>query len=298
MTARVVFSAMAIMALTACSTASDSNNAGADVGRAQDGERIVVGGDRPVTVHVPLGYDPAKPTPLVLLLHGYGVSGGIEDIYLGLTKVSEKRGFLYAHPDGTFDAKKQRFWNATPGCCNYDGSTVDDSAYLTSVIDDISARLNVDPKRVFLVGHSNGGFMAYRFACDKADRIAAIVSLAGATFLDPSQCAASQPVSVLEVHGTNDDEVFFDGDPTYPSAQATVGDWATIDGCDPTPVAAASLDIDAVLAGAETSVSRYAGCAKSSAVELWSIQGGTHIPAFSDDSRAMLVDWLLAHPKL
>ena len=57
---------------------------------------VVVGGDRPVTVHVPPGYDPAKPAPLLLVLHGYGSSGREEDAYLHLAKEAARRGYLYA----------------------------------------------------------------------------------------------------------------------------------------------------------------------------------------------------------
>src|SRR4051812_11197178 len=64
-----------------------------------------IGGDRPVPVHVPPGYVPGHPTPLVILLHGYGVAGWLEDLYLTLTPLSNDRGFLYAYPDGTVDGK-------------------------------------------------------------------------------------------------------------------------------------------------------------------------------------------------
>src|SRR5262249_9298088 len=152
---------------------------------------------------------------------------------------------------------------------------VDDSAYLSSLIDEIKARYTVDPKRVYFVGHSNGGFMSYRMACDHADQIAAIGSLAGAMWADTSKCKPSQPVSVLEIHGTADADVLYNGSVggKYPDAVTTVEDWATLDGCSLMPDnSAPPLDLDSSLMGAETTVQRYTqGCKAGGAAELWSI---------------------------
>jgi polyhydroxybutyrate depolymerase len=221
-----------------------------------------IGGDRPVDVTVPDGLPAGEKVPLVMLLHGYGVGGLVEELYMALRPLALKHGFVYAVPTGTVDSMGKYFWNATDACCNFDGSSVDDSAYLAGVIDEIVARYPVDPKRVFLVGHSNGGFMSYRMACDHADKIAAIASLAGAMWLDTAKCAPSQPVHVLQIHGTADADVAYDGSPGIPSAQTTVQDWATLDGCASAPdTSAPPLDLDTQLPGAETTVQRWAqGC--------------------------------------
>src|SRR5262249_37764283 len=159
------------------STSSSSGAGGA-------GGMPPIGGDRPVDVFVPDSVQPGVPAPLVILLHGYGVSGIVEELYMELQSMAAKKGFYYAHPTGTIDSQQDCFWNATDACCNFDGSAVDDVGYLMSVIHEIEARYTVDPKRVYLVGHSNGGFMTYRMACDHAETIAAIASLAGAMWLD------------------------------------------------------------------------------------------------------------------
>ena len=101
--------------------------------------------------------------------------------------LAEARGFLYCYPDGTIDRWGNRFWNATDACCDFGNTGVDDAGYLRGVIEEIARRFAVDRKRVYLIGHSNGGFMAYRMACQSADLIAGIASLAGTTFLEPSQ---------------------------------------------------------------------------------------------------------------
>jgi polyhydroxybutyrate depolymerase len=274
-------------------------DAGATADAAELGEP---GGSRPVTVHVPASYVAGVAAPLVILLHGYGVSGTLQDAYFGLTAQSDSRGFLYAYPDGTVDKKGRRFWNATDACCDLDGTKVDDSAYISSLIKDIQGRYTVDPKRVFLIGHSNGGFMSYRMACDHADQVAAIASLAGAMFSNVSRCNPTAPVSVLQIHGTADETVIFDGGSfgaPYPGAKTTVTDWATLDGCSTTPdTSAPPLDLDVKLAGAETTVAKYAsGCKPGGHAELWTIAGGAHLPALAPAFIKGVMDFLYAHPK-
>jgi len=257
---------------------------------------------RPFDVFVPTTYSTSTAMPLVILLHGYGASGAAQEAYFKLQALAEQRGFLYVHPDGTKDPGGSRFWNATDACCNLFGATVDDSAYLTSIIDHVQAKYSVDPKRIFLIGHSNGGFMSYRMACDHADMIAAIVSLAGATFADTSACKPSEPVSVLEIHGDADHTINYDGASiaghTYPGAKTTVSTWASFDGCDPALRSVGpKLDLEAKIAGAETSQSAFNGCRSGSAVELWTVAGGGHIPPLSATFPSDVIDFLLGHPK-
>lgn len=262
-----------------------------------------IGGSRPVVVHVPPGYDSHAPAPLVIMLHGFSSSGVIEETYLRLTAQSDARGFLYAYPDGTANQMGQRFWNATDACCNFEPPMIDDSAYLSDLISQIGARYSVDPKRVFFVGHSNGGFMAYRMACDHSDQIAAIVSLAGAMVSDLSKCPNPSPVNVLQIHGTADQTIPFAGGQNqghaFPGAATSVADWVDIDGCASTAdMSAPALDLDLLLPGNETTVSKYsAGCKPGGHVELWTIQGGSHIPALGPSFAGAVVDFLYAHPK-
>jgi polyhydroxybutyrate depolymerase len=289
--------------VTAPDAAGDDGGGETGSGDAPASTDGPIGGDRPVDVHVPPGYMPGVPAPLVLLLHGYSASGDVQDAYFGLTAVSDERGFLYAHPDGTMDAIGNRFWNATDACCSNATTTVDDSAYLSGLITQIEARYSVDPKRIFLIGHSNGGFMSHRMACDHADRIAAIASLAGAMYADVTQCHATEPVSVLQIHGTADAVIAYMGGMlqghAYPSAQTTVLDWALLDGCSLTlDTTAPPLDLEAALVGDETAVAKYGmDCRPGGHAELWTIQGGSHIPTLNPGFARSVVDFLFAHPK-
>ncbi len=261
-----------------------------------------IGGTRPVSVYVPKSYTCA-PMPLVFLLHGYTGTGARTENYVKLTAQAEARGFLYAYPDGTKDVPGNQFWNAIDACCNYYGSTVDDATYLSNLITEIGYHYNVDRKRVFLVGLSNGGSMSYRMACDHADQIAAIASLAGGTYADSANCKPTQPVAVLHIHGTADSTASYGGSTIggRPIAGAieSVTDWATFGGCSNTPDnSSLPLDLDTGLAGNETTVTRYgSGCRPGGHAELWTIVGGEHNPMFSPSFAPTVVDFLLSHAK-
>ncbi|MFK7920253.1 MAG: PHB depolymerase family esterase [Ilumatobacter sp.] len=258
--------------------------------------------DRPYDVFVPSAYDETTPTPLVLLLHGYTASGDIQEAYFQFEPLAESRGFLYVHPDGTVDPRGEQFWNATDACCAFGPNPPDDAAYLMAIIEQVSTEYNVDPKAVFLAGHSNGGFMSYRMACDHADTIAGIASLAGASFADIADCTPSEPVSVLQVHGTDDETIAFTGGAIigseYPSAAETVGYWSDYNGCDATPTSTADvLDLDSGIDGAESDIDAFAGCSQGTEVNLWTIDGGRHVPPVTEEFSAGVIDFLLAHPK-
>jgi polyhydroxybutyrate depolymerase len=252
-------------------------------------------------VVVPASYTTGTATALVVLLHGYGFDGATQSAYFGIQTEAERRGFLLVHPDGTKNALGKSFWNATDACCGYD-STVDDVAYITAIIDDVSAKYTVDPKRVFVIGHSNGGFMSYRMACDRAGRIAAIASLAGATFADTSKCDPSEPVSVLQVHGTADNTIEYQGGEIlgnrYPSAEQTVADWAAYNECSATATTGdATVDLLPAIEGAETTTKSYTGCPAGIGVELWSMDGAGHVPIPATTMVSAMLDFLFAHPK-
>ena len=243
------------------------------------------------------------PTPLIILLHGYTASGAIQDKLFGLSALADRYGFIAVAPDGTENQKKLKFWNAGSTCCDLDKSGVDDVAYLTTLITKIKAAYKIDDKRVFLFGHSNGGFMSHRLARDHSGMIAAIASLAGLDEERPS-LTPLQPVNVLQIHGTADTAVSYGpgtfalGDKPHAGAKQTVVNWAVRNGCAVDGVKAGTLDLDSGLEGAETDVVRHtAGCQLGGAAELWTINGGGHVPKISDQFTMLVVEWLLGHPK-
>jgi len=263
---------------------------------------------RPVDLYIPPGYDGHTPLPLVILLHGYRLSGRLQESYMKFRPLAQARNFFYCYPDGTVDRGGKRFWNATDAACDWWNTGIDDAGY--RLIEEIASRFSVDRKRVYLIGHSNGGFMSYRMACESADLIAGLASLAGTSFLDPSRCAPSEPVNILHIHGTADTFILYGGGatvvnppypanmPPYPGAEKAVRLWAEYNGAaDPVTDPAPSLDLTTDVAGLDTVITRYTNCPPGGAVELWTINGGNHIPTLSPAFAPAIIDWLLAHPK-
>ncbi len=260
---------------------------------------------RPYELHIPAGWDHTHPAPLVLFFHGYGGRGATAAGQIQLQAFADAKGFVLATPDGTVDAQGSRFWNATDACCDLQGRGVDDVAYAKWILDDVASQLPIDPKRVYAVGHSNGGFMALRLACDLSTRIAAAVSLAGAGWKDDTKCRPKQPVSVLQIHGDADGTVHYGGGVlfdlpgrAYPGAVATVTSFAVKDRCTGslTPTGA-PLDFDVSVPGPDTTRAEFAGCPAGISVSLWTVAGGSHFALPTPAGLSALWAWMAAHPK-
>ena len=256
-----------------------------------------------VLVKVPESYSASEAHPLIILLHGYTSSGRNQDSYFQVSELADDYGFLFAAPDGVREpsSDENRFWNASNACCNFFGLEVDDSGYIRSIIDEMKQRYNVDENRVFLIGHSNGGFMSFRMAYEPSDAVAAIASLAGANHMDQRE-APENPVHILQIHGTNDETIGYQGgdiqDNRYPSALQSVRRWANYNGCSQNGVGRELRDLEASLPGHESGVLKFeVGCKPGGSAELWTIASGTHVPVLSDTFAAQVVEWLLAHPK-
>lgn len=267
------------------------------------GSEIVLGGDRPATLQLPQGVDLTQPRPLIVLLHGYSSFAEQVDQYFQFSSWVDEGGFGLLLPNGTRDQYTLRFWNATPECCDIFGAEPDDVGYIKSLIEEANAHATFD--QVFAVGHSNGGFMAYRLACEEVPGLTAIVSLAGGAFFESEDCRVPAPLSVLQIHGTADKTVLYEGgrlpdhpDPErqpVPGAKDSVLRWSERAGCDiDNPTFFPPIDTDMAVEGAETSAVRFAdGCAQGTVMELWKIEGGGHIPVvWGTDFTTGILKWL------
>ena len=262
---------------------------------------FTIGGLRPATLIRPLDYVAGTAIPVVIMLHGYNSHSGAINRYFGISRRVNNDHFAVILPEGSKNPNGQRFWNATDYCCDFWNTEPDDVGYLNSLYEE--AADYVTRAGVYLVGHSNGGFMAYRMACESMPGLRGIVSLAGTTFDDPNRCEGANPVPVLHLHGTSDGTIWYGGgfrraaagDFHYPGAAQTVERLAARAGCD---VDAAQdlepIDLELNIPDAETQPSRYeAGCGNGIDLELWTIEGGSHIPSFdSNDLGRRLISWL------
>ena len=262
---------------------------------------FTVGGQRPASVFPPGKY--LGPAPILISLHGYTSSGAKQEAYLKMKSLLSKKGIIYVTPDGTVDGGGNRFWNASKACCNFYGSSVDDIKYLMGLVDQVSAKYPVDRKRIYFLGHSNGGFMAFQLACEKSDQIAGIVSFAGSMNVDRATCPATKPVSILLIHGSSDPTILPAGGSIngndYTSDKSNLDFWKTKDKCLPTtgfPKILKQADYDSSIAGKETQIFSFHCNAKVN-VQYWNIVSGLHVPAVNPAFSTSVIDWLLAQSK-
>lgn len=217
--------------------------------------------------------EPAGPLPLVLELHGWGSTALQQERLSGLDALADREGFLTAHLEGV--GSPQGF-NAG-GCCGEALERgVDDVGFAVAVVDEVARLARVDPRRVYALGMSNGGFMAHRLACERADRFAAVASVAGVLGLP--ECRPARPVPVLQIHGTADQLVAWAGGglATFAPVEAVAHDWARRDGC---PGVGADWGADrraVTYQRGEARCETYAGCAGGAAVTLCRVEGGGH----------------------
>jgi poly(3-hydroxybutyrate) depolymerase len=254
---------------------------------------------RKAILELPGGHNVSHKLPLVVALHGYTSSGlGVSGFFDLIDSIHEN-GHLLLRPDGTISATGQRFWNATDACCNIWGQEVDDVSWLTSLINEAITYHGADPEGIIIVGYSNGGFMAHRMACERGDMLRSIISLAGATHYDFNDCPNTGYPNVLQIHGTSDSVIFYDGGAilgdNYPAASQTVFSWANRSGCDLTYTEINQLDLISPRGVNDTNEYEHLNCSSGNRVSLWEIPNGSHYPQLSsssdDDFPSTILDW-------
>lgn len=188
-----------------------------------------VGGlERSYVLYVPTGLRPRHPTPLVLAFHG---GGGNPRKFARLTKLhylAETEGFLLAYPAGTGRLKRRALsWNAG-GESRKDWPElhrVDDVGFVGSLIDELSRVYSIDRRRIFAIGSSKGGMLAYDLACKMSETFAAVAVVAGSMIT--RHCAPRHPVAIYHVHGGNDENVPLRGGAGRLTARGHV--WAPVE---------------------------------------------------------------------
>jgi len=291
--------------IVACADGDNNNNKNRLKGCADDNScvsnpSLMIGGARASSVQIPSDYNTNTRYPLVILLHGFGANGIIQSVYMGLDQTVDTKQYVLVTPDGTLNSEDRRFWNATPACCAFseEEKTIDDVAYIRGLIEEAADTYSVDTSRIGVIGHSNGGFMALRLACEASDVVTSVVSLAGSTFEEEESCGpATERVSVLLMHGTDDGTISYDGGvagASYPGATETARRFAVLAGCNTgNPQMSANIDVDASIEGAETEVLEYSECLRNTDVTLWTMIGSPHIPApWVPEAIDSVVDWL------
>ncbi len=236
----------------------------------QRGQLTVGNVTRSYRVFVPPTLDRRRAVPLAVVLHGG--ANTVDDLVktTQFDRFAATDEFIVAYPEGVGG-----YWNAGFCCGTAARDGVDDIGFLNALLDRLQADYRIDGSRVFFAGVSNGAIMAYRFACQRAERVTAVGAVAGAMLIE--DCQPSRPVSVLEVHGTADTSLPFNGGRVLPrTALATapvpstaeiMQRWTQVNGCPPTPKTTVEGPVR---------TSTWEGCRAGSRVTLVAVEGGGH----------------------
>ncbi|HEX9006217.1 MAG TPA: PHB depolymerase family esterase, partial [Bacteroidota bacterium] len=238
----------------ACDRPFHDRPASAPVATGSHEEQILSSGvNRSYILHVPVSTQGSSPIPLLLNFHGAGSSALQEEALSATSSKADQEGFLVAYPEG-INAE----WHTGP-----EGEGKQDLQFVRDLIGRLDAQYNIDPKRIYATGISNGGGMVDRVGCNLADLIAAIAPVSGA-YNFWKDCNPSRPLSVLAFHGLNDSVVPYEGGipaSMEPPIEQWAAGWASRDGCASSP--AVTTPVQGVM------VRSWPGCQDGAEVVLY-----------------------------
>lgn len=225
---------------------------------------------REYRLYVPATYTGEEAVPLLLNLHGYGSNNIEQEFYGNFRQIADTANFIIALPNGTIDQLGKRFWNV-----GFAPSNIDDTGFLNALIDTLASNYAIDTTRLYSTGMSNGGFMSYELACN-TDRLAAIASVTGSiTHTHLANCSPTKPMPVLQIHGTNDPTVPYDGSALFAPIETVVQYWVNYNQCNPIPeiIPIPNTNLND---GATAEHIRYTNGENNTAVEFFKVYGGEH----------------------
>jgi polyhydroxybutyrate depolymerase len=234
------------------------------------------GSERTFRLYLPAGYDPSRPTPLVMNFHGFGGNGFLQERYAHMQEEAEKSGFIAVAPDGTQEPPRWHIY------ARLEDRYGEDFDFVRDLVDHLGAQLCLDRNRIYAAGISNGGGMSSLLGCELNDVIAAIAPVAGSPFPGPA-CRGKQPMPVVAFHGTDDPLVPFEGGRSGRFGLAGRGvrdnmrSWAEHNGC--------NLALKSERIAGDVLLETYTGCKDGADVQLYVVEGGGHT-------------WPGAHPEI
>lgn len=200
---------------------------------------------RSYRVHLPAGLAGHGKLPLLVMLHGAFETAKTMERLTGFSDLADRENFIVVYPNGIGLFGFLQHWNAGHCCGKAQKDGVDDVAFLETVIDDVSSRYPVDPNRIYMAGHSNGGMLACLYAAEKPGRLAGLAVVSGAIGSREVEKGVWQQIArpsfglpVLVIHGFNDQTIPYSGGPSrnhksreFMSVANTVDFWKSVNQC-------------------------------------------------------------------
>jgi polyhydroxybutyrate depolymerase len=227
----------------------------------------VAGLKRQYRLHLPVGYDPSRWHSLVLVFHGHDSTAALFEQLTRFSTMADAEHFIAVFPQGSVGPDGRTGWNTSRA----KDPAVNDLLFVSQLLSHLQSQLCVDPARIYAAGFSNGGGFTAILACRFAGRIAAFASVSGEYYPQPGGCHPARPVPILEIHGTSDGVVPYQGSRRlhYPSVSAWLSGWALRDGCRAGPV---TFFLQRYVTGRT-----WTQCRGSGEVVQYTIQSGWHV---------------------
>ena len=227
---------------------------------------------RSYILYVPEDYDGTKEVPLVFNFHGY-TSNAMEQMQYGdFRDIAKREGFIIAHPEG-LKFNGSTHWNVGGWTL---GSTADDIGFTEAMIQEISSNYNIDQKRIYSTGMSNGGFFSFELACQLSHKIAAVASVTGSMTPETlADCNPSQLVPILQFHGTNDVVVPYAGTTWTEHIDNVIDYWVAANELEDISMTTLVDDIDET-DGSTLERFQYGEVTDASTVIHYKVIGGSH----------------------
>lgn len=233
---------------------------------------------RTYRLYIPASYTGARPVPVVFNLHGLGSDALEQENYGDFRKIADTANFIIIHPQGANVIFTVKGWN-TFGAI---GTGADDLGFMSRLLDTVIAKYTINKNKVYATGMSNGGFMSYELACFMSKRITAIASVTGSMTAErKTGCKAAHAIPVMEIHGTADKTVGYDGtnylsgSPGFTDINVLMNYWVSFNGCGSTAIKTTLPDIEP-RDGCTAEHYIWAGGKDGSTVEHYKIIGGKH----------------------
>lgn len=206
-----------------------------------NGSIIHDGIQRDYILYIPAIYDGGTEVPLVFNFHGFGSNANEQMLYGDFRDIADSEGFLLVHPEGTFFNGNQH-WNVGGFTI---GSTVDDVGFTEALIEELAGLYTINLDRVYATGMSNGCYMSFLLACQLSEKIAAVASVTGSMTPETfDACSPQHPTPILQIHGTNDEIVPYNGASWSRSIEDVMTYWVNYNNCDEPPSTTVFPDID------------------------------------------------------
>jgi polyhydroxybutyrate depolymerase len=204
-------------------------------------DSIVVDGiQRTYTLNLPPNYYDVPDFSLIIAMHGGGGSASQFELSSLLTEKANTAKFIVVYPEGVESTGilKARTWNAGT-CCDYSViKNINDVKFISLLIDKLVSKYKINAKKVYATGHSNGGMMAYRLACELSTKIAAIAP--NSTTMVALTCNPARPMPILHMHSVLDSKVPYQGGAgsgigtqglIFPSVDSVLNVWSLKNTC-------------------------------------------------------------------